>query len=104
MKTIPFTQYVRPNGRQEQVTIDLPDDCFTKYEELRAAGLRLTAEVLSTGHASFCIEDRELGDFAITLCPNGEKVPETIATMIRSFDRAAFDAWKKNHEEMEEAR
>jgi len=95
MKPIPFIQFLRPHGEQRHTEIDLEDDCYAKYEQIKAAGARLTAEIFDGGECSFCIEEPELGDYEILIVQNGPKVPVEITKMLRRFDPANFEAWKK---------
>jgi hypothetical protein len=91
---VPFTQFIPPHGRQERIEIELADELAPKLEQIAAAGCRLTAEILSTGICSFCIEEPELGDFDITLVVNGPQVPIKITDMIQRFTPELFEQWK----------
>lgn len=84
--------FIPPRGRQETLTVDIPDDCAVGYEAIRRHNCRLTVERLMTGHISQCIEHEE-GDYAIEICANSPKAPEVLAKMIRSFDSVAFEKW-----------
>ena len=81
---IGFTQYLRPNGRTRIVTTDVADDLAKDVEAIETAGYRLTAEVLSTGVVSLCIEGQD-GDVGGELVPNGAGVPAAVDTLIRGF-------------------
>jgi hypothetical protein len=81
---IPFTQYLRPNGRQVEVSIDRPEDVSKLAERIIAAGYRFEVEELTTGHASFTIAGPE-GDEDIELCMNGPKVPGAVDTLVKRF-------------------
>ena len=94
MKYIPFTQFVRPDGRQRAEYISLEDDCAEKYIEIAAAGCRLTCEFLMNGQCSFCIEEPILGDYACAMSENGPNVPTVISKMIRDFKIDEFNEWK----------
>lgn len=87
MSTIPFTQYLRPNGRREAVTIDRPDHIAKAADNIREHGFRFECEVLMDGTASFTISDDD-GDYAIETCPNGPQVPATVDALICNFDLA----------------
>ena len=89
---VEVTQFHRPNGRQTQERTELPNDCAVGYEAMRRKECRLTAEVLSSGLVSVCIEHEE-GDFDIHIVENGPKVQTAIADMLRKFDGAIFDGW-----------
>lgn len=95
---ITVTQFVRPNGRQRQETIEnMPEDLKPYLDAIKKADCRLTAEVIF-GQVSFCIEHEE-GDFDIELCANGP-LPDGRAgtrvgleTLIRRFDTKKFKKW-----------
>jgi len=84
MQQIAFTQYLRPNGRQEIVHIERPDDIAAQAEKIVAAGFALECEVLMTGHVSFSIAG-DKGDVDIEVVPNGPGVPDAIDRMITRF-------------------
>ena len=88
--SIPFTQFLRPDGRTRAVLIDRPDAIALKAGELIARGYRFEVEELMDGTVSMTVEhaDCEDGPFAIELCPNGPAVPETV-------DRLIADAYAK---------
>ncbi len=84
MADIPFTQYLRPNGRPVPVSIDRPAEVSDLAQRIIDAGYRFEAEELTTGHASFTIAGPE-GDEDIELCMNGPKVPEAVDTLVKRF-------------------
>jgi hypothetical protein len=95
---VPVTRFCLPDGRQVPDETTISDDCKAKYEEMRAAGCRLTAEILSNGNVTCCIEHREYGDFDISLTENGPEVQAGIETMLRRFTLEAFEAFKAEQE------
>lgn len=82
--SIPFTQYLRPNGKMVDVFIDRPRDIELKAQEIIAKGFRFECEELTTGHVSLTISDDEK-DHAIKICMNGPLVPETVDKLIKEF-------------------
>lgn len=100
--TVEVTQFIQPHGRQSLATTEISDDCQEKYKLMQAAGCRLTAEVLGTGHVSVCIEDPELGDYKIELAKNGPDVQKAIEKMLMEFDSAQFAEWKMREDQDEE--
>ena len=51
--SIPFTQYLLPNGQRRAQQIDRPADIESLAEKFIASGGRYECEVLTTGHVSF---------------------------------------------------
>lgn len=84
MPEIPFTQYLRPNGRTTDATIDRPKEIYDKAMDIIKAGYRFEAEVLSTGHVSLTIYKNGV-DHDIEVVENGPKVPVAVDQMITRF-------------------
>ena len=82
---VPFTQYLRPNGRQVFVTIDVTDGLDQKVRDILDAGLRFECEELSTGQISLTITDPEEGDVDIRVVSNGPGMHEAVEDLITSF-------------------
>ena len=81
--SIPFTQFLMPNGRKNLVTIDRPDKVEKQAEALIAANLSLEIEMLTTGEISMTVEDHsEENTVAIRVCHNGPDVPINVDDMI----------------------
>ena len=78
---IEFTQYMLPDGRRKQITMDVPDEIQTKYDDLRENGYHFDAEILTTGIVSFTCErgDELLG---IELSENGPNVVMAVRDLI----------------------
>jgi hypothetical protein len=83
--SIPFTQYLLPNGRQKQTAVAVAPDVADMARTIIARGLRFECEVLQTGIVSFTITDPEEGDLEIELVSNGPGVVEAIEMMVRRF-------------------
>ena len=86
---IPFTQFMRPDGRRRSTGIDVAEDVASKARKLIADGLAFECEVLATGEASFTITDPDEGDLDIRVVPNGPGVREAIEEMVRHFPGAS---------------
>lgn len=99
MKPVPFTRFHQPNGRQENTTIDVPDEIHAQWQKVEAAGLRMTVELLPTGLVSQCIEHPELGDFDMELTKNGPEVVTGLYNLLNRFDPAVVPAWIKEMSE-----
>ena len=81
--TITFTQFFMPDGRQEQVTVDiLPPELEAIHNSLITKGCRAEIEMLSTGIISMAYEYKEDCTVAIELCSNGPEVIETLKKLI----------------------
>lgn len=98
---ISVIQYIRPNGgTQESSVDDMPDELVPILKELSKCGLRLAAEVLTTGEVSFTIEyPKEAADFDIEIAVNGPGENGTKASLeklIRRFGKKSFMVWKKH--------
>lgn len=79
--SIPFTQYLRPNGYSRPIEIDMPPDIEGMAQELIVLGCHFDAEVLTTGKISFtCERDDDL--FSIQLCDNGPQVIEAVRDLV----------------------
>ena len=79
--SIPFTQYVPPNGMQVPVLFDASEEIERKAHELIAAGYSFGVEALSTGIISItCSIDDE--DIAIQLSQNGPDILERVDAMV----------------------
>jgi hypothetical protein len=68
---IPFTQYVRPDGRRRFIEIERPPEIEARARALIEKGLVFEAEVLVTGEVSLTVGDPvEEEDIAIEITPN----------------------------------
>lgn len=90
-RPVTFTQYLRPDGRRQAVTILMPHDVADKADQLRAIRLVLECEVLRTGEVSLTITDQEEEhDVDIRVVPNGPGVPEAVMDLVRKFNLEEF--------------
>jgi hypothetical protein len=82
---IPFTQYLRPDGRRVSVEIDRPAEIEQLASQFIAAGGRYECEELSTGHASLTAvhPNCEHGDCAIEIVVNGPKVSAAVDRVVQ---------------------
>jgi hypothetical protein len=86
-KGIPFTQFLMPNGRKEQVWIKRPAPIEEKAAAILAKGLRFECEMLSdyaTIHLTIS-DPAEGEDVAVKLCSNGPAVPDAVDSLIAEF-------------------
>ena len=84
MSDIPFTQYLRPDGRAVPVSIDRPEEISTLAQRIIDAGFQFECEHLSTGHASLTIAGPDY-DEDIEVVENGPAVPVAIDRMVKRF-------------------
>lgn len=84
MRHIPFTQFLRPDGRQRVALINRPDEVAEQAERIIAAGYHFECEELSTGHVSFAVSNGD-GDHDIEVCLNGPGVPVFVDRLIIRF-------------------
>lgn len=81
---IPFTQYLRPDGRTRRVFAPCSYDTFLKATILMDhQGLRFEAEVLTTGEVSLTAHDPIIGeDVGIILSKNGPEIDQKLAELV----------------------
>lgn len=91
---VEFTQYLRPDGRKKLIHVELPINYAPFVNAIRNAGLRLTAEVLTTNEVSLAIQDDERGDFRSEVVPNGPGVVEAAGRLVSSFSHMSYDLWR----------
>lgn len=94
---IPFTQYLLPDGRRKETSIDVGPLEHVAFESARACGFRMTCEILTNGLISMAIEHPELGDFDCIVCANGPDVPQKLSNMLLRFDRTKAEEWIKEN-------
>jgi hypothetical protein len=79
--SIKFTQYLRPNGEQRPVEIDMPKEVEEKADTLVADGYHFDIEKLSTGMISMtCEKDNEI--VSMEVCPNGPEVVDCVQKIV----------------------
>jgi hypothetical protein len=81
---IPFTQYLRPDGRKKPVTISRPAEIEQMANDIINAGYWFECEELVNGVVSFTITDDD-DDHAAEVCHNGPNVPDVVDRMISEF-------------------
>lgn len=97
MPRIPFTQYLMPDGRTREITINCSEDIHAKAMEIIKNGYRLEAEMLRTGEISltvFHIDEEE--DVEMELVPNGPEVPLAVDRLITRFYEESLEAQDGN--------
>lgn len=84
--SIPFTQYILPNGRRRHEEIDRPDEVEAIAKRFIDSGGRYECEVLTTGHVSLTAVkdvDGEQQDVEIIVCANGPEIPGKVDELVR---------------------
>jgi hypothetical protein len=85
---VPFTQYLRPDGRRRKVCIERAPDVAAQAQRLINAGYHFDIEELMNGTVSMTVEpdqpDAEGETFPIAseLVPNGPAVPDAVDRLI----------------------
>ena len=85
MSGIPFTQYLRPSGRQVDRYIARPADIETAALRFIYAGGNYTAEILPTGEVSLAAVKQvggELRDVELIVCVNDEDVLAAVDQLV----------------------
>lgn len=87
---IHFTQYMRPDGRKQDTTIERPEVVEALARKIVEAGGRFEIEVLRTGAISLEVvaddPDDDLRSVAHELCSNG---PEVLVAVDKLVEEAA---------------
>ena len=89
--SVPFTQYLRPDGRKRAVTIDVPEEVEKIALDFIESGGRYECEELSTGIVSLTAV-KHGDDMAIQLCRNGPEVPSAVERLIMRSKRFIHEA------------
>lgn len=82
--SIPFTQYVLPNGKRKSLEITRPAEIMRKAYAILAAGYHFECEQLRDGIWSYTIGDNK-GDYAQELSHHGPTETVAIDTMVTEF-------------------
>ena len=91
--SIAFTQYLRPFGRRQSVSIDVPAEVEALASRLIAAGYVFEVEVLRTGHVSMdCSRPGDDEPVAHEVVENGQNVPNAVARLVHDAARCALRA------------
>ena len=86
--SIPFIQYLRPNGRPVTISIERSPEIEAKAQRIITAGYRFECEQLGVlpplPDVSLTVSNGEQ-DVAFELCRNGPNVPAAVDKLIREF-------------------
>ena len=88
---IPFTQFLRPDGRKTSVVIDMSEEIELMARSLIERGYKFEIEELSTGmvHMDCSILGAE-GPVALELCQNGPPVIASVERLVRDSHLVVF--------------
>lgn len=94
------TQYLRPDGRQREVELEIPDEYQQQYDLIYSCECRITCEQMMSGQAAQYISHKH-GDFDIKLTPADDRkaADKALLQMIKAFDKNEFDKWVAEFEE-----
>ena len=93
--SILFTQYLRPNGRKQHITIDLDPETEQIAHEMQDFGFYFDIEELQTGMISMTCEHPSLDDLvSIQVCPNGPGIDQVVKTLVED----GYQFWQQNPE------
>ena len=89
--TVPFTQYIPPNGHREQVEIDRPEEIEAIACRFIASGGRYECEILTTRQVSFTAAKKIRGewqDIAIAVGKNEQgEIMQLVDQVIRQSEQ-----------------
>lgn len=94
--TIPFTQFLLPNGERRSIQIHRPFAIQMKAREILNLGYRFECEVLTNGTVSLTIAGKDC-DVGIELSPNDREVPLAVDRLIMAFDKDRAKAMEDMH-------
>ncbi len=86
MQSIPFIQYLFPNGRKTLIAIERPDDIVKKADAIFRQGFRF--EIENNGQFIHMTVSDDYGDYDARICDNGPPVVDNVDNMIIEFDIA----------------
>lgn len=82
--TIPFTQFLLPDGRKAPLTVDCSVEVASVAESVIADGYEFQIEILTTREVSMtCFDPQEEEDIAIEVCPNGPGIEEAVGRLVK---------------------
>lgn len=90
---VPFTQYLRPNGRKRLIWVERSPEIAAEARRVRNAGYHFDIEELRDGTVSMTVEpnspnaDGDDAPIAMELCPNGPAVPSTVDRLVAAAVR-----------------
>jgi len=94
--SIPFTQYVLPNGRKEPTSIETSKEVDKIAHDLIDAGCRFDIEILRTGQVSMTCErepenEEDDGILSMEICENGPKIINAVTKLVNNASKSLND-------------
>ena len=87
--TIPFTQYMLPNGARRSATFECNEETYAQSKRLLEDGYYFDAEILSTGMVSLtCEEEDRLVN--IEVVANGPDVVQAVERLVAESYATVF--------------
>lgn len=91
--SIPFTQFMLPDGRRGQISIDRAPETESVAASLVQKGVSFEIEILRTGDVSMeallpITADGDQASLAIEICANGPGVPCAVDRLVANARRA----------------
>lgn len=92
--TIPFTQFLRPDGRKIPVVFERDGKIAAVAAELIKVGCTFEVEALKTGEVSLECIGPDADSLATELCANGPDVPEVVDRLVMAAREAYGRRWR----------
>lgn len=93
MRAVKVIEFVRPNGKQVEHNVAIPDVLLTQLACIEIAGLRFTLEKIEEGVSSVCLEDPRYGDFNAQIVGT-ERWMEAVYKMVGDFSSDLLREWR----------
>lgn len=94
---IQVTQYLLPDGRTRETSIDVPDSLAPKLKKIARAGLTIEAEILTSTEVSFTLAcHKYAADYDILICTNGPGTRENLIKLIERFNEKECRKWLRD--------
>jgi hypothetical protein len=102
---VQVTQYLLPDGRKRQTSVDVPDSLAPILKRIEKAGLVIEAEILTTSEVSFTLAcHKYAADYDILICMNGPgtRDRESLIRLIERFDEKTCQKWLRELEQADD--
>jgi hypothetical protein len=97
------TQYLLPDGRTRDTSVDLPDSLAPQLKRIAKCGLTLEAEILTTSEVSFTLAcHKYAADYDILICTNGPGIKESLTRLIERFNEKECRKWLREQKQADD--